>query len=347
MVGNQLDNTYIHHFLKSLIKLTQERDSFELEFALVSALESLVGELTDEGVHSVKLLRLRDITQRFLAVLNDDVGAQFEGWSDNPDINHAVCEKLLACYNQGIYQSVVLNQRDAIHIFPLKNHIAYDNATLVIRSATIDEEAVNAICELLEIYQNYVDLMSDNERDPLTGLLNRKTFDFKFHKILSRFSIRQHHAREAPQAYFLTIFDIDHFKRVNDVYGHFIGDEVLLLFSQLMSKTFRETDPLFRFGGEEFVGIFACAHKEDIEVVLNRFRDTLASYRFPQVGKVTVSIGCTQVFADSVHSTLIAHADQALYYAKQHGRDQICYYETLIENGEIENADKHGEVELF
>ena len=347
MVSNQLINSNIHHFLKSLIKLTQERDSFELEFALQQAMASLVSALTGESVRFIKLFRLRDITQRFLAVLNDDAGAQLEDWSDNADTNHAVCEKLLTCYNQGVYQSIEFSQHDTIHLFPLKNPIAYHNATLYIRSANLNTEAVQALSELLDIYLNYVDLMNDNERDTLTGLLNRKTFDFKFHKILSRFSTVQHHARETPQAYFLTIFDIDHFKRVNDVYGHLIGDEVLLLFSQLMTKTFRETDPLFRFGGEEFVGIFACAHKEDIQVVLNRFRDALAGYRFPQVGKVTVSIGCTQVFADSVPSTMIAHADQALYYAKQHGRDQICYYETLIANGEIENEDKHGEVELF
>lgn len=340
-------NSHIHHFLKSLIKLTQERDSFELEFALQEAMASLVSALTAKPVHAIKLFRLRDITQRFLAVLNDDAKGQFDDWSDSLDINHAVCEKLLACYNQGVYQSVQLDQNDTIHLFPLKNPMAYYNATLYIRSAALDAESVQALAELLDIYLNYVDLMNDNERDTLTGLLNRKTFDFKFHKILSRFSTVQHHAREMPQAFFLTIFDIDHFKRVNDVHGHLIGDEVLLLFSQLMTKNFRETDPLFRFGGEEFVGIFACAHQEDIHMVLNRFRDALASYRFPQVGKVTVSIGCTQVFADSVPSTMIAHADQALYYAKQHGRDQICYYETLIANGEIENEDKHGEVELF
>lgn len=340
-------NAHIHDFLRSLIKLTQERDSYTLEYALIQAMESLVCALSGESVHSIRVLRLRDITEHFLAVMNDNVGSQLEDWTDSAEIHHAICDKLLASYNQGVFHSLVLDPKDAIHIFPLKNTIAYHNATLVVRSAPLDAESVNALCELLDIYQNYVDLMNDNERDTLTGLLNRKTFDFKFNKILTRFSTVHHHSRQTPQAYFLTIFDIDHFKRVNDVYGHLIGDEVLLLFSQLMSKTFRETDPLFRFGGEEFVAIFACAHQDDIHTVLNRFRDVLAAYRFPQVGHVTVSIGCTQVFADSVSSTVIQHADQALYYAKQHGRNRICYYEALLADGLIENEDKQGEVELF
>jgi len=103
---------------------------------------------------------------------------------------------------------------------------------------------------------------------------------------------------------------------VNDEFGHLIGDEVLLLFSQMMTKSFRETDPLFRFGGEEFVGIFGCAEDSDITAVLKRFTDKLQTFSFPQVGKVTASVGFTKLTDDSAPSQLVDRADLALYYAK-------------------------------
>ncbi|OYZ00199.1 MAG: hypothetical protein B7Y32_05810 [Methylophilales bacterium 16-45-7] len=145
----------------------------------------------------------------------------------------------------------------------------------------------------------------------------------------------------------MAIFDIDHFKRVNDEFGHLIGDEVLLLFSQMMTKSFRDSDPLFRFGGEEFVGVFGCAQDADIDMVLKRFTDKLQVFNFPQVGRVTASVGYTRLTADSAPSQLVDRADLALYYAKNHGRNRTCSYDELKAQGLLQEDIKEGEIELF
>jgi diguanylate cyclase (GGDEF)-like protein len=119
------------------------------------------------------------------------------------------------------------------------------------------------------------------------------------------------------------------------------------MFSQLMTKTFRINDPLFRFGGEEFVGVFECSNYRDIQSMLNRFRESVSQFVFPQVGRVTVSIGYTEILAGDVSSHLIDNADQALYFAKNNGRNQICHHGQLISDGILEKDKKIGDIELF
>jgi len=228
--------------------------------------------------------------------------------------------------------------------------VAHLNAVVAvtIEGAIASQSVVEAIGQLLDVYQNYTNLINDNERDTLTGLLNRKTFDKQINKIMTQLTQSSLRLNDrSVDAHYLAIFDIDHFKKVNDVHGHLIGDEVLLLFSQLMTKTFRETDPLFRFGGEEFVGLFSCAKLNDVEVLLERFRDKLANYAFPQVGRVTVSIGCTRIADKFSPDEYIDKADAALYYAKQHGRNQVCYYEKLVQEGKLTETVNQGDIELF
>lgn len=201
---------------------------------------------------------------------------------------------------------------------------------------------------LLKIYQNFTNLINDNERDTLTGLLNRKTFELKINKVLTKMQqTTKRQEDKSDSVYFLAIFDIDHFKNVNDVFGHLIGDEVLLMFSQLMMQTYREKDLLFRFGGEEFVGVFECASADDIQAVLERFREKISNFSFPQVGNVTVSAGYTEILSGNVSSQLIDHADLALYYAKNNGRNRVCNYQQLIKDGALECNKKEGDIELF
>ncbi|MDI1298349.1 GGDEF domain-containing protein [Methylotenera sp.] len=233
-------------------------------------------------------------------------------------------------------------------MYPVKNTKDHTVAIVAIEAMICDSQLHEVITSILKIYQNFTGLINDNERDTLTGLLNRKTFDYKINKILVQM---QEEAKlkndEANKAYFLAIFDIDHFKRVNDEFGHLIGDEVLLLFSQLMTQTFRSRDQIFRFGGEEFVGVFECSSHDDIPNVLNRFREKVGGFDFPQVGKVTVSAGYTQIFAYDLPSQLIDHSDLALYFAKNNGRNRVSFYEQLIADGALQENKKEGDIELF
>ena len=198
---------------------------------------------------------------------------------------------------------------------------------------------------VMRIYLNLALFISRNERDALTGLLNRKAFDERMEQLLQQ-NRREEDAGEESCFAFL---DIDHFKQVNDRYGHLYGDEVLLWFARIMTETFRHTDFLFRYGGEEFVVVLKKVGLEQATRILERFRATVATKNFPIVGHVTVSIGVTKIDPLEPLSTLIDKADKALYYAKNHGRNQVRSYERLLAEGllaERETGADNG-IELF
>ena len=210
---------------------------------------------------------------------------------------------------------------------------------------------------VIRIYENYLFVLIEGELDTLTGLRNRRTFDKQLGKLLTTNDIAGHkkiksnnddERRQLIQksANWLVSIDIDHFKRINDNFGHLYGDEVLLLLSQLMKKTFRDTDLLFRFGGEEFVIILTSTTEKNAFFALERFRHIIAEYNFPQIEQVTLSIGYVQINSDDFPVTILDKADKALYFAKQHGRNQVCCYENLISQGKLQEVITH-ETELF
>ena len=199
------------------------------------------------------------------------------------------------------------------------------------------------ISALVRIYAGQIGLIDYAELDSLTRLLNRKTFEETFDRLLMsptqdadnvRFD-RRHNPDEEGMPAWLCVIDIDHFKRVNDTFGHLFGDEVLLRVGELMRKTFRGGDRLFRFGGEEFVVILNAENEEQAATSFNRFRTSVENHEFPQVGQVTCSIGFTGVTGMDVPTDVVGRADEALYFAKENGRNQVCCYEALVAEGLI------------
>ncbi|WP_246540605.1 GGDEF domain-containing protein [sulfur-oxidizing endosymbiont of Gigantopelta aegis] len=205
---------------------------------------------------------------------------------------------------------------------------------------------------LSEIYSNHQLLISLNDKDALTGLYNRKFFDRKMNQLSleSEHQLRRQAEMNKPEISkhsYLAILDIDHFKRINDAYGHLYGDEVLLHFAQQMQKVFRDDDWLFRYGGEEFVVLLKNVGSDMVETILHRFRKHIENYDFPSVGQVTISIGVTQLDNSKMQSEIIDRADNALYYVKEHGRNNIALYETLVAQGELQEQVNEGDIELF
>ncbi|OEE31759.1 GGDEF domain-containing protein [Vibrio ordalii] len=197
----------------------------------------------------------------------------------------------------------------------------------------------------VKIYQNYVLLLHENERDKLTGLLNRRTLE---DRLRLSFDVLPETTTVGSVMPWVAIIDLDHFKRINDNFGHLIGDEVLLLVAQQMQNFFLNQEQLFRFGGEEFVIIFPAS---EYEVVLNRterFRQHIEQFRFPQVQHITLSIGICSISPREYLSTILDRADKALYFAKNHGRNQVQCYEDLLRSGVfIENEEGDSSAELF
>lgn len=212
---------------------------------------------------------------------------------------------------------------------------------------------------MLRIYRNHLALLDYSDHDSLTALLNRKTFDDVFLRRVARQTLADDLGqavelvgrRRVPrpdETPWLAVIDIDFFKRINDRYGHLFGDEVLLLLGRLMRSIFRTNDALFRFGGEEFVVLLALTDRVGAETALERFRMRVEEFAFPQVGQVTVSVGFTRATLTDSPSDAFDRADEALYYAKQNGRNQVRGYEALLELGVVKpKRVETGDVELF
>lgn len=206
----------------------------------------------------------------------------------------------------------------------------------------VSKESEALISCLIAIYRNLIDLLDYGEKDALTGLLNRKSFDGAF----VRAAMAQDTPQEGAQApnrrdahpertFWLAVMDIDHFKRINDSYGHLIGDEVLILIAGIMRSVFRSQDQLYRFGGEEFVILWRSPDHESARNALERFRHAVESFVFPQAGRVTVSIGFSQLRSDDTPGLAFDRADQAVYLAKAGGRNQVLSFSDLLAAGTI------------
>ena len=213
---------------------------------------------------------------------------------------------------------------------------------------------VLAVTRLLQVFCNMLDVLDYSECDALTGLWNRKSFEDLFFKTMPRMEVPpkpdvviEHRTSAESQIFWLAMVDIDHFKLVNDRFGHLIGDEVLILVARLMRISFRSHDRVFRFGGEEFVVVLRCDDHASAEAALERFRAAMASHDFPQVGQITSSVGFTQIALGDSPSAACERADQAVYHAKHHGRNQVCSESDLVRRGLLKSDVKVGEIELF
>lgn len=242
----------------------------------------------------------------------------------------------------------------SIAYFPLATDVQPVGVLEVATAEALNAEQVRLINSILRIYHNMQGLLDYSERDTLTGLLNRKTFDESFLRIATERASAapappSSEARRAGAAStgWLAVIDIDHFKRVNDNYGHLIGDEVLLLLSRLMRSNFRFHDHLYRFGGEEFVVLMRCHDPTQAASALERLRSRAEAYGFPQVGRITVSVGFTQLRAGDTPSAAFERADKAVYWVKQNGRNQVASHADLVGSGKLAEAARDSDVELF
>ena len=249
--------------------------------------------------------------------------------------------------------------------YPLTNRTGKITNIFMITGDHLDQKAnLELLNGYFEIYRNYICLLDDSEHDTLTRLLNRRTFDRDLERILQGWQqpddskqnvssednkpLRRQVSESSKN--WLAVIDIDFFKRINDDFGHLYGDEVLLLLADIMRTSFRSYDKLFRFGGEEFVVILRSTDQDGAEAALERFRCNMATHNFPQIGQVTVSIGYVEITNQGVPAAVLGHADDALYYAKEHGRNRTCYYSDLVKKGELKvvnTPSQSGDIELF
>ena len=161
-------------------------------------------------------------------------------------------------------------------------------------------------------------------RDPLTGCLNRRSFMALYEGHFNAATASQ------TQSIVVMMADIDHFKKVNDQFGHGVGDEAIKLVASTFMRTFRQQDAVARYGGEEFVAAIPDVSLDQAEKIAERIR-TLVAKRLAQsqlpLDHLTISIGLAAYHSEiSDPATLLDQADRALYQAKETGRDRICRF---------------------
>ena len=346
--------------IKHLVEITGHRDHDLLNISVISALCELtraeyarVLDITTVGrqtfvqsqitIKNGKVLEVADVSTSSAA---GDLIAKYPNLEDGISIHQNLIEGSSEDGKRLIWLPIWTNEKVSTCL-EIANPDSYNENTFQVMEG------------ILIVYRNFQNLLDYSERDSLTGLLNRKTFDDNFSKILRVSSQHKNNtetvvepeqdrrAVEPEKPHWLAVLDIDHFKRVNDQFGHLYGDEVLILIANLLRSSFRPTDRLFRFGGEEFVILLRATAQDDAQHIFDRFRENVEQYPFPQVGQVTVSVGFARIDPFEPAVAIMGRADQALYFAKSNGRNRTCYYDSLVESGDLHAEKSNDTAEFF
>ncbi|MBW2655642.1 MAG: diguanylate cyclase [Deltaproteobacteria bacterium] len=196
----------------------------------------------------------------------------------------------------------------------------YDNQELRAR-INVGKRMVTLQSELADAYKS---LKHEAMHDPLTNIYNRRAIMELLEKEIAR-------AKREKTGLCVGLCDLDHFKKVNDTYGHQIGDEVLIAFTRLVSDKLRLNDHVGRIGGEEFLIVVSGSKELKQDVMFERICEHVRNSEIPtEKGNVsiTVSIGVAQYTGSENSDALLAAADTALYHAKKTGRDSVVYAKT-------------------
>ena len=345
--------------IKHLVEITGHRDHDLLNISVISALCELTQAERARVLDVVPIGGQLHLKSQ-ISIVNGQVTVD-EEHSAVPNVG-----ELLAQYPElenGISQkthvieSLDENGKGSIWL-PIWMNDKVNVCLEIVNPASYTKNTIEVMNGILIVYRNFQNLLDYSERDSLTGLLNRKTFDDNFSKIL-RSSVShgqtqgadhnqtERRTGEKDKHHWLAVVDIDHFKRVNDQFGHLYGDEVLILIANLMRSSFRPSDKLFRFGGEEFVILLRSTSQADAQMIFDRFRTNVEQYPFPQVGRVTVSLGYAHIDPFEPAVGIMGRADQALYFAKSNGRNRTCHYENLVAMGDLKVEISNDDVEFF
>jgi len=214
----------------------------------------------------------------------------------------------------------------------LSRNLNIANSELQSRADYADDQLIKTNNVLLDRLRELIELNDEFKKlsvtDSLTGLFNRRYFE---EILVNEMEIAKRHADTNS----LLVIDIDHFKNVNDNYGHMHGDIVIKMIAGVMKGRLRETDILCRIGGEEFVAICRRSDKENAIELAEDIRKTVENqitYAGKDEIKVTISIGVATVTIDNIEThaeNIFNFADIALYDSKEEGRNRVTHYSDM------------------
>ena len=324
------------HLLDQLVSLTGIRD---LELLEASLLKSLHGFFHPIGLNLCKVSNRGEMRSQLLYG-SERCTVVRENFALAPELAQAFRQHQAT--DQSWFQ---IGLEDGILSVMTVMDSRSTTTYLVIHSqAALHANDHHLIDGMLQIYRNFCQLLQESQTDSLTGLANRKTFDECFSRV---YELQPFEDDECPVAvdqrrppsqvtFWIAMIDIDHFKSVNDRFGHLYGDEVLILLAQLLKNALRNDDLVFRFGGEEFLLMIRCQGRTEAAGLLERLRKSVESQEIPQVGRISISIGATEMVRNTFAGTLLDYADKALYYSKQNGRNRVTFFEDMVSQGLVE-----------
>lgn len=170
--------------------------------------------------------------------------------------------------------------------------------------------------DITDSFTHIKQLKEQASTDSLTRLFNRSKFD---EVLADEIEL----SNDTSSSLCVIFADIDFFKKINDEFGHSIGDEVLKEFAQILRESIRINDFIARWGGEEFIITLQSTSKEQAEFIAQKIRQKVENHTFKHVGKRTISLGVTQYIANESFESFIKRSDNALYKAKENGRNRV------------------------
>jgi len=180
------------------------------------------------------------------------------------------------------------------------------------------DEIIRANSIILDLMTKVKTLETNSNLDALTNVFNRRALTTYLHNICAKDTLNHE--------LYLVILDIDDFKNINDTYGHIAGDKILILIANILKRTLRDGDKVFRYGGEEFIIVLNRISNDVCMQVTQRILNIISSNQLIYKGNslnVTMSIGVTRHDINDTPDTLINRADKALYKSKHGGKNQV------------------------
>jgi diguanylate cyclase (GGDEF)-like protein len=351
-------------FIEHIVKLTDHRDRDLLELTLAKALLDLlpVGRIV------IARVMREDGVERWLEVARLD--AKGGGRVIDPQrVDFQSLVKLedasdrLECLQTRKRVEIAWAGPDGprISMLPLfSDSRADDQGVIELHSdAALSPDDLQLVDYLRRIYRNMYTLLEYSDRDPLTGLLNRKSLDNAFYSAVledldgataapvAADLPEQDRRHRVPVNYWLGSACVDNCSLIHDKHGRMAVDEVLQLVARIMSNTFRTYDRLYHFAGEDFGVLMHCSDEALVLSAFDRFRANVEKFKFPRVGRVTVSCGFTTVMADDSPKSALEKTLLAVDFARRSGGNKASSYLGLAQRGffgDVSSRRKHDRV---
>ncbi|MEA2100886.1 MAG: GGDEF domain-containing protein [Campylobacterota bacterium] len=300
-----------------------EKDN--LKSLIIHIYDNLLKKIdNDEIVDKEKILNyLRDSMKVVADSTQEDISSIKTVEEEFKNVYEEIADKSLSSYEQ---TNQKFEQLTKLHIDTLISctEKIIDVPSIVdnlneIQNQMMDEikkanEVISQLSKQVEVLQR------DSNLDPLTKVFNRRALATYLEDMCSNksdFKLNKHH---------LLILDIDDFKIINDTYGHITGDKILIFIANIMKKTLKNYNKIFRFGGEEFIIILDDISDLESKAIALKLLDLIRKSKLIYKGKsigVTISIGSTTLLQNDTPDSIVARADKALYKAKHKGKDQM------------------------